>query len=633
MGGLITILKSDLDNLISSNSLVKGGWYEVPGADVSLYGGTTILLQATSENTISQEGIGIFYDPNYSTYNIWDNYIRLEIQGTDEFLFNMDELVTTENGATAYIKSFSLLQYISGNWTVNSIITGNDSGFTSSFVVSSNPTYSVGDKVCWGGRVWENLSGNIGNYVDKYNLDSEWGLVDYNEVDYIKVSNRINYDYTNDRIVGRIDSRNNSVLSRVNFINNIGDNPVKAFQWGKDDVYSNEILDSYCNIINNQGYFFLNKLQGESYFGDVSSYQYNGFNTEVSNNTLLNSLIRYNIFGTGTFMLRNTFRECLMENNRFNNTSLYDNNLLQQSGFKWNNIYNSSIFGNEFTINFSYNKIIRTTSGNVIISNNTISEFNHNTISGECVIQYNKQNAGLISNNKFYLGDDAMFISYNIIDSSYIQRNNFTSGSIENTKLLNSYISDNDNWIKSSISGCDLISSHINSCVSLYRTEITNNTLLNDSDISNISATNSRISFNVIANRGGVTSTILTDSDVSYNVIHHSSIYNNILNYSVISYNNLSSSGINNNNLTASNIQNNTLNDSILDFGPSGLLSEVTISKIEAKSTVTSHDISGATIIYGDYSKSIFTNSVGVPRLSFYNEFDILTITDIDSNI
>lgn len=75
-----TITKAELDNLISISGLTEGTFYKILGVNIDLYGGTDIILQATSNTTLSIYGNGIFYNPKYDSIKIWDNKTKILIK-------------------------------------------------------------------------------------------------------------------------------------------------------------------------------------------------------------------------------------------------------------------------------------------------------------------------------------------------------------------------------------------------------------------------------------------------------------------------------------------------------------------------------------------------------------------------
>ena len=187
-----TLTKTQLDDRILEGSLVLGAFYFITGVDVNLYGGTTVLLQATSTNTIGSVGYGLFYTPKYTgTANgVWDN---------------------------------------------------------------TNP-YAIGDTASWGGYVWENLTGNVGFNIGDFELnDGDWDKIAYNTTDYNVWWDEIKYSYTDDWITYRADKFGN-VVDGVKFgIDIYGESSIKLMQWGNQSCIKNVIINSYCAFINSMG--------------------------------------------------------------------------------------------------------------------------------------------------------------------------------------------------------------------------------------------------------------------------------------------------------------------------------------------------------------------------------------------
>ncbi|RKR11580.1 hypothetical protein C8C83_3320 [Flavobacterium sp. 90] len=69
-GSTISVTKSELDNLISNNSLIPGAYYKISGVHPALYddgtsSGTTIYLRAATNNKLEKNGHGEFWNPRY----------------------------------------------------------------------------------------------------------------------------------------------------------------------------------------------------------------------------------------------------------------------------------------------------------------------------------------------------------------------------------------------------------------------------------------------------------------------------------------------------------------------------------------------------------------------------------------
>lgn len=130
---------ADIQTAISNGALVAGSLYYL--TDVQTTQAETIpakvLVQACANNALNPQALRIQLVPDYSALNIWD----------------------------------------------------------------SAGTYSIGDKVIWGSRVWENLNGNVGTAPDYITLDTEWDEVQYVAgADYSELAMLCEYDIVNDVI-------------------------------------------------------------------------------------------------------------------------------------------------------------------------------------------------------------------------------------------------------------------------------------------------------------------------------------------------------------------------------------------------------------------------------------------------
>lgn len=295
-GGASSVTKAEIDVLISSNALVPGSIYIISGVDVPLYGGTTVILKAATTNKLELAGHGIFYNPKYlnsqltpnNGYGIWSNYITLtfsNVVGT----FNNDESITANNGATAIYLAEGFLEWVSGDWSAATSVTGSYYGGTANVTGGVSPSYAIGQDVIWGGKHWTNISGNVGTAVDKYTLSSaDWTAIPFNDVDYNVEVDIIHYDYIHDMIVRRKDRYDNDVDGNFQVFDEFASpngysfgNPIKDFQWGNypDDwntndywylgVQSNYVKDSYLDCINFIGeYLWNNTLIEKSYMNN-----------------------------------------------------------------------------------------------------------------------------------------------------------------------------------------------------------------------------------------------------------------------------------------------------------------------------------------------------------------------------
>jgi hypothetical protein len=260
-GNYITKTKSEIDSLISANGLIPFQPYEITEVDSALYGGTTIYVQALNVNTICKEGYGKFYNPKYDKeiagFGVWDN----------------------EN------------------------------------------TYEAGDKAIWGGLVWENNSGAVGAMLDQYNLNEDWTVVLFDEIDYNVVYDLIKYDigydiihYRNEKGIIIVDC---SVAS-INYLIGTSVNPIKAMQWGNSfDVYTTSsglkdvsVVSAVAELINFKGAYV-----------DILTVSDNG--RIVNNEFKGTSYLTQNIFTNGSYMEACSFIDSSnLYQNTFNNNSI-----------------------------------------------------------------------------------------------------------------------------------------------------------------------------------------------------------------------------------------------------------------------------------------------------------------------
>jgi len=302
------ITKSELDSHITGDTLVEGASYKITGVNPSLYGGTSIFVQATSSNSISPIGVGEFYNPDYESYPIWSNLIDLSGTQITSNIFNINETITGNGGQTGqliglpYYNGFYVLSGTSGDWSTAISFTSNTTANIVTGITATLPSYSVGSKVIWGGKVWENLTASAGTSTDIFNLDNvNWSAVTYNDVDYVRVYDQIEYEYEFDNISYRKDSfALNEVRSNYIVQNGLswGYSAVKCFPFGYNtDTGStiNNCVFNNCqlgNIINFNGDQILNITAG---FGSHFDAIYWGRNSTWSNISLGDFCIINNI--------------------------------------------------------------------------------------------------------------------------------------------------------------------------------------------------------------------------------------------------------------------------------------------------------------------------------------------------
>lgn len=303
---LIEATREEAGQLVLSASLTPGAFYKITGvASASFYeansisytgygneiqdGGTTIILQAASDSTLSKKGIGLFYVPNYenpevptvppdTNYLVWDSTSRLEFSSSFG-VFDHDEFVHLYANGTS---SYSNLRANIGGSSITLETPGNEEGpyypdfFTnpdnypmsivgdatdawagvSTFYTTAS--YNAGDCVIWGGRVWENLSGSVGYETGGWPLaqltlnDEDWTVVPFNETNYTIVADLIEYEFEWDNISYRKGANNVEVRSDARLmLDEWGYNMIKYFPWGhyrtQNISISNSYLDAFVN--------------------------------------------------------------------------------------------------------------------------------------------------------------------------------------------------------------------------------------------------------------------------------------------------------------------------------------------------------------------------------------------------
>ena len=320
---LTELTREEIGQLVASASLTPGAFYKITGAASQSFldalsieytgagneiqdGGTTIILQATTDKTLSKKGIGLFYVPNYEdinyptvapdyNYEVWDPTSRLYFTNLSG-VFDHDEAVTLySNGedtqTDAYIvantgnESVTIVYDSSNNTFLNQsanydglTITGYNSSVSASITgCDYTSSYNVGDKVIWGGRVWTNRSGSIGHTQGSWPNTQltlnpqDWTKVAFNETDYTIVADLIEYEFEVDNISYRRSANNVEVRSSFKIWNDYwGYNMIKYFPWGHTNIQDISISNSYLDAFVNYPH--------DAYAGEIKFADYGGFN-------------------------------------------------------------------------------------------------------------------------------------------------------------------------------------------------------------------------------------------------------------------------------------------------------------------------------------------------------------------
>jgi len=374
-GGQIafTKTKAEIDALIAGGDLVAGALYEITGVHPTLYddgttSGTTVYLRAISDSKLEVQGMGKFYNPKYNQsvdgFGIWDNKMYgtfSTIVGT--FDYQNKETVTADNGATGILLADGMIQWVSGDWSVAVSITGSVSGATADITGFVTPTYSIGDKVIWGGYSWTNNTGAVGSSVDVLNLDgTNWSKNVYDTTNYNLAYDLIEYDYANDMIIRRFEKESNVDVkcSKAQYDLFVGNgfpyHSISVQQFGNEFKISIskgqlniDVDNGYNECINFSGAFQVNLTFGSNAyqasltFGSGASQASLTFGSGASQNNLT--------FGSDAYQQSLTFGSDASQNNLTFGSSAYQEYLTFGSHAFQNNLTFGS-YANQQNLNF-----------------------------------------------------------------------------------------------------------------------------------------------------------------------------------------------------------------------------------------------------------------------------------------
>ena len=244
-------------------------------------------------------------------------------------------------------------------------------------------SYSIGDICIWGAKVWQNVTGNNGSYINQAELNSDWADISTSDDLYYQTKSfEIDYDFDNDWISTQKDDRNNTITNTyiVDYSQNILDilgNPADITDWMAPDIFNNT-----CGCIVNNGQI---EISGN-----------NCLIGPISNN--VSNTIRGNICPKG---ICNNSVNGAISNNICD--SIYNNSA--------NGILNNSCttIGDNYVGLISHNTnrgpiIFNTTAENIVTNTNT-GTISYNSNSGSITCNsnngniYSNSNTGAIENN------------------------------------------------------------------------------------------------------------------------------------------------------------------------------------------------------------------------------------------
>ena len=309
-GSLVELTYAESISLLAGEEVAEGVRYLITGFDVELYGGTDILVSGLPNNQFSTSGYGKFYNPNYGSMSVWD----------------------------------------------------------------SSATYSIDGLAIYGGKVWKNLTGSVGDVDNNpFTLDNtNWELQDdfTNTNHYITVWDQIELGFAEGVfcINSRYDSyRNNYVrVGQLDSYENdrwfwCGINPIAAFGWGNDNINDCDIKDSYFNCLNiigtttiygvkmsNYSFMFFTSFKDSTIEALNFENESGCFSLNLDNSTFKNCNLDNNSTISGEFNSNST-----IENINFSNNSSLDNLNFYESSFNNINLDNSSYI-NQISASASY---------------------------------------------------------------------------------------------------------------------------------------------------------------------------------------------------------------------------------------------------------------------------------------
>ena len=164
-------------------------------------------------------------------------------------------------------------------------------------VWNANITPTIGDVAVWGGKVWENITGNVGTFTDDTALDpTDWILIPTtDDTYYFTKSFGCTYDIVNDWVASQWDDRGNVfTLSWILNQNEYGFsyNIIDISDWGNDNILQNACFGVSNNsntgsVYNNSnnGLIYNNSNTGDIKYNSNREIIFNSNNGGIENNS------------------------------------------------------------------------------------------------------------------------------------------------------------------------------------------------------------------------------------------------------------------------------------------------------------------------------------------------------------
>lgn len=267
-----TLTRAEAEERVTEATLVPGRLYCISNADVTLYGGTRILIKAISDRQFGEDGLGYFYNPDYrnGVYTIWNGeYTGVTINSITGTFHTGEFISIGPSDYGEWIKpGLILTKEPAGPLPMETPLTVNgfESGATAEIEIISVEEYTIGEKAIWGGYVWTNLTGNRGSAGDPFMLNEpDWEKIPYGSPEYVQAIDPIKYDWKHDAIIGRREEAgDNEVYAAYHALYEMAylEHPIAYFQWGNpfspdlnNGIGTQRIIDGLNNNINFMGSF------------------------------------------------------------------------------------------------------------------------------------------------------------------------------------------------------------------------------------------------------------------------------------------------------------------------------------------------------------------------------------------
>lgn len=648
-GDAIEITAEKIETLVTTNSLKPNALYKITGFNknmpensavylpVKLYddgtdSGTTIYVTALDSNTFSPLGFGEFYNPRYGKSIPIDSPDFNHLEASyDNFVNSLDGQIGTYILTTPMvmhdIANDDYYKIIFTSWTNNNggggfsynrqLITPTGDAPIVSFTKSNYGTekdiispgvleITRGNNGPLFNKALENSSNNStptgtewysNIYIDRYDNTDGTGL--YYIWDGDNPTPEQIPTYQVDQVVywGGYAWKNLSgeVGTKVDTLN------LSLEDWEKipytNTTYYQKVIDqvkidwSHKMIVGRKDEENNLEVWSSIYFMTIWGFDYNPISVMCWGNSDAESARLTEV------TIANSYAELI----NFKGTEFYSNDIVDNSVFKNNYLGKRiKISGNSFShSNFKDNTFIfEAFSGNFFNFNILEkSDFSGNTL---------RRNSRVVSNTLIKSS-----LQYNVLEkNSGFENNTLTSFSVISNLLSN------DSVINSNV---------------LERGGLSENTLgYTESPMSNPTA---YFISNIITD-SSISSNTFLQSYFSFNTIKEtSSVYNNSVNQSDIRGNTL----LQESNITGGifvsggGIYYNSLLKSNLYLSASGSLSGKTIQKATAKFVTLDENFSASTNLFLNVEKNLYTRADGTKRLSYFNNSDTLTVSNVDA--